>query len=84
MRFETSLPQVTSSTAASFAFLMPTAIASVSSPFVGTMSKEAGSGFDARFEVSSGARFFMIASACSFVMKETDFTRGSDSRKLRS
>ena len=63
MRFDTSLPQVTSSTAASFAFFTSRAIASVSSPRFGTTSKDAGSGFVARFEVSSGARLRMMAIA---------------------
>ena len=68
---------------ASFAFWTAIAIASVSSPRLGTMSNDAGSGFEARFSVSSGLRFRMIASACSFEMNviPPGLTRGSDSRK---
>ena len=50
------------------------------------MSNDAGSGFEARFWVSSGLRFRMISSALAFEMNvmPPGFTRGSDSRRTRS
>ena len=86
MRCETSSPYRTVSTAGRLARCTVSAIASVSSPRFGTTSKDAGSGFDARFSVEVGVALAHDRE-CLILVDERDAARlhcWSDSSSMRS